>query len=492
VRGEPLDIRGKRLKRSNESATGFTSSIGFDAPIARHVIRINTAHMLTLIRGGEVKKGIGAECLKFLLEAAPETTTGQFEDIHQAIEQSAVDRLGVEKAGFLNLGKSRNDQVASAIRMELRERIILLLTSVNLLQESLLGVVKRDGRTVIPGFTHLQHAQPVTVAHHYIAYFDSIQRDCERFFQLYERVNLSPMGAAALAGTSVNIDRRLIASLLGFTGIIDNSMDAVSSRDFAVEALSSCEMLMIELSRIAEEIILWSSKEFGFVEVADDYAASSSIMPQKKNPVTAELVRAKCGSVLGSLQAVCAILKGLPYSYNLDLQEVTPHLSAGLANTQKSVEIIDATISTLKFNPQAFSKSMEGDYSTATSLANYLVKSSGLSFREAHSLVGEVVRRSVEEAIPFSQAARELPKLSKRIPPLEDETLLSILDPAGSLKSIVTAGGANPQFIPGSVERRLRLIHRNRSRLAKLEGGLKLAERSLLRSANSLLEEVRN
>ncbi|TLY17353.1 MAG: argininosuccinate lyase, partial [Thaumarchaeota archaeon] len=199
----------------NESATGFISSIGFDAPIARHVIRINTAHMLTLIRGGEVKKGIGAECLKFLLEAAPETTTGQFEDIHQAIEQSAVDRLGVEKAGFLNLGKSRNDQVASAIRMELRERIILLLTRVNLLQESLLGVVKRDGRTVIPGFTHLQHAQPVTVAHHYIAYFDSIQRDCERFFQLYERVNLSPMGAAALAGTSVNLDRRLIASLLG-------------------------------------------------------------------------------------------------------------------------------------------------------------------------------------------------------------------------------------------------------------------------------------
>ncbi|TLX99550.1 MAG: argininosuccinate lyase [Thaumarchaeota archaeon] len=464
MRGEPLDIRGKRLKRSNESATGFTSSIGFDAPIARHVIRINTAHMLTLIRGGEVKKGIGAECLKFLLEAAPETTTGQFEDIHQAIEQSAVDRLGVEKAGFLNLGKSRNDQVASAIRMELRERIILLLTRVNLLQESLLGVVKRDGRTVIPGFTHLQH----------------------------ERVNLSPMGAAALAGTSVNIDRRLIASLLGFTGIIDNSMDAVSSRDFAVEALSSCEMLMIELSRIAEEIILWSSKEFGFVEVADEYAASSSIMPQKKNPVTAELVRAKCGSVLGSLQAVCTILKGLPYSYNLDLQEVTPHLWAGLANTQRSVEIIDGTISTLIFNPKALSRSMEGDYSTATSLANYLVKSSGLSFREAHSLVGEVVRKSVEEAIPFFEAARELPNLSKKIPPLDEKTLQSILDPTALLKSIVTAGGANPQFIPGGVERRLRLVHRNRSRLAKLEGDLKLAELSLLRNANSLLGEVRN
>jgi argininosuccinate lyase len=491
VRGEPLDIRGRRLKRSNESATGFISSIGFDAPIARHVIRINVAHMLSLIRAGEVKKGIGAECLKFLLEAAPETT-GQFEDIHQAIEQSAVDRLGVEKAGFLNLGKSRNDQVATAIRMELRERVTHLLTRVNSLQEALLAVVRRDGRTVIPGFTHLQHAQPVTLAHHYIAYFDSIQRDCERLFQLYERVDLSPMGAAALAGTSVNLDRRLIASLLGFAGIIENSMDAVSSRDFAVEALSSCEMLMIELSRIAEEIILWSSKEFGFVEVADEYAASSSIMPQKKNPVTAELVRAKCGSVLGSLQAVCAILKGLPYSYNLDLQEVTPHLWEGFANTQKSVEVMDATISTLKFKPQAFSKSLEGDYSTATSLANYLVRSSGLSFREAHSLVGEVVRKSVEEAIPFAQAARELPKLKKGIPPLDDETLQNVLDPAASLKKIVTAGGANPQFIRGSLDRRLRLVHKNRSRLAKLEGGLKLAERSLLRSTNSLIEEVRN
>jgi argininosuccinate lyase len=300
------------------------------------------------------------------------------------------------------------------------------------------------------------------------------------------------MGAAALAGTSVNLDRSLIASLLGFTGIIENSMDAVSSRDFAVEALSSCEMLMIELSRVAEEIILWSSKEFGFVEVADEYAASSSIMPQKKNPVTAELVRAKCGSVLGSLQAVCAILKGLPYSYNLDLQEVTPHLWEGLANTQRSTEMMEATISTLKLNPQAFSRSMEGDYSTATSLANYLVKTSGLSFRESHSLVGEIVRKSVEEAIPFSQAARELPKLSKRILPLDEKTLQSVLDPASSLKSIVTTGGANPQFIRGSVERRLRLVHRNRSRLARLEGSLKMAERSLLRSASSLLEEVRN
>src|SRR2546428_10078912 len=211
-------------------------------------------------------------------------------------------------------------------------------------------------------------------------------------------------------------------------------------------------------------------------------------MPQKKNPVTAELVRAKCGSVLGSLLAVCAILKGLPYSYNLDLQEVTPHLWEGLTNTQKSVEMMDATISTLKFNPRAFSRSMEGDYSTATALANYLVKTSGLSFREAHSLVGEVVRKSVEEAIPFSQAAGELPKLSKRVPPLDEKTLQNILDPAGSLTSIAPAGGANPRFIPRGVARRLRLVRNNRSGLGKAGGGLEVAGNPPLTGPNALLQ----
>ncbi len=493
MRGRRLDIRGRRLKRYDDRATDFISSIEFDAPIARHVLRINTAHMLSLVRSGEVEKDVGKDCLKFLLHTAPEASFGKHaEDFHQALEQYAVDMLGVEKAGYLNLGKSRNDQVACAIRMEARERIIGLAKALTALQVSLITLVRRHGRMIIPGFTHLQHAQPVTLAHHFVAHFDAIQRDFERLMQLYERVNLSPMGAAALAGTSVNLDRRSVASLLGFEGVIENAMDAVSSRDFAVEALSCAGMVMLDMSRIAEEVILWSSKEFGFVEVSDEYAASSSIMPQKKNPVTAEVVRAKCGSVLGSLQAVCAILKGLPYSYNLDLQEVTPHVWDGLANTHRSVEMMGATLSTMKFNPRSIQESMRNDYSTATSLANYLVKSSGLSFREAHAVVGEIVRISFEKGLPFAEAAKDLPKVPGAVARLDQKTLKDLLDPAASLDAIATQGGANPRFIRESVARRLQQIKKNASSASKLERKLTAADAALLKQVISFLKEVRN
>jgi len=455
-------------------------------------MKINTAHMLSLVRSGEVKEDIGRECLMFLLELSPEAALiGDAEDVHQAVEQLAVDRLGVAKAGFLNLGKSRNDQVAAALRMEVRDRIISLLKAVTALQASVLGVVKERGRTVIPGFTHLQHAQPVTLAHHFMAYFDAFQRDFDRLFQLYARVNLSPMGAAALAGTSVRLDRNSVASLLGFSGVIENAMDAVSSRDFAIEALSSAEMVMLDLSRIAEELILWSSKEFNFVEVSDEYAASSSIMPQKKNPVTAEIVRAKCGSVLGSLQSACAIIKALPYSYNLDFQELTPHLWEGLDDTLSSVEIMQATIATLKFNLESIKDSMRDDYSTATSLANHLVKSGGLSFREAHALVGELVRRSLDEGIPFARAARNLPELSKGKAKVDEKKLQQILSATDSLKAIVTPGGANPGFIRAAVAKRQRLVRTNSSRSSNLEIGLRSSEAMLLKSVNSLVRGAR-
>jgi len=449
--------------------------------------------MLMLARSGEVKKDVGRDCLRFLLETAPENALGgQAEDVHQALEQHAVDVLGVEKAGFLNLGKSRNDQVASALRMEVRERIIGVAKALTALQSSLLALVKRDGHIIMPGYTHLQHAQPVTLAHHLVAHFDAIQRDFERLIQCYERVNLSPMGAAALAGTSVKIDRRSMAKLLGFKGVIENAMDAVSARDFAVEALSSAVMVMLDLGRIAEEIILWSSKEFGFVEVSDEFSASSSIMPQKKNPVTAEIVRAKCGSVLGSLDAVSAILKGLPYSYNLDLQEVTPHLWEGLENTHRSIEMLGATLSTLRINSGPIQVSMKDDYSTATHLANYLVTSSGLSFREAHALVGESVRMSYEKGIPFAKAAESLSKVSGAAASIDPKTLENLLNPANSLEAIATEGGANPKFTQEILAKRLNQIRKNEAQTSRLERELKLSERALLKGVSSFLKEVRN
>ncbi len=492
-----VDIRGRRLKKFNDRATEFISSVDFDAPIARHVLKINTAHMLSLVRTGEVTKAVGGQCLKFLTrEPASLHPFPGAEDIHQVIEQKAVDRLGVETAGFLNLGKSRNDQVATAVRMELRERIIAVLKSLSSLQDSIIALVRRYGRTIIPGYTHLQHAQPVTIGHHFLAHFDALQRDTDRLIQLYSRVNLSPMGGAALAGTSVAVDRRSVASLLGFHGYVENAMDAVASRDFVVEALACAEMIMLDLTRLAEELILWSTKEFGFVELSDEYAASSSIMPQKKNPVVAEIIRAKCGSVLGCLQAACAIIKGLPYSYNLDLQEMTPNLWRGLADTQSSVDVMSGMISTLRLNVHAIQNSLKDDFSTATSLANYLVKANDVSFRQAHAVVGELVRRSVEKAISFqATVSKDLPgvahDLTGKAIRVESSMLREVLDPAGALGAILTEGGSNPRFLQEAVERRRAQIRKNTSVISEIGRSLKEADQLLVRSVNSVLKGVK-
>ncbi|MDA4128053.1 MAG: argininosuccinate lyase [Thaumarchaeota archaeon] len=492
-----MDIRGRRLKRFDSGASRFYSSIGFDGPIARHVIKINTAHMISLVKAGEVERGVGEECLRFLSKETPRPRRAKgAEDIHQLIEQNAVDRLGVEIAGFLNLGKSRNDQVASAVRMELRERVIRLLEAIADLQAALLKIVRKFGRAVIPGYTHMQHAMPVTLGHHFSAYFDAFQREIDRLVQLYARVNVSPMGAAALAGTSVAVDRTAVSDFLGFAGIVENSIDAVSSRDFVVEALACSETIMLDLSRLSEEIILWSSKEFGYLEVSDEYANSSSIMPQKKNPVAAETVRAKCGSVLGSLVAVCAILKALPYTYNLDLQELTPHLWRGLDDTLASTIVTAGMVGTLKFDVRALRLSLKGDYSTATAFANYLVKAHGVSFRQAHAIVGGLVRMSVETGTPFELTiSKHLSPLSREITGkpihLAQGVLNGVLDPASSLHALSSSGSANPKFLQRGVEKRLSQLESNRSSVRRIREGLSRADALLLRNVNSVLKGVK-
>ncbi|HZW84310.1 MAG TPA: argininosuccinate lyase, partial [Nitrososphaerales archaeon] len=359
-----MDIRGPRLRKPSDEALEFTSSMAQDGRIARHVVAVNMAHMLELVASGEVDESVGGQCLKFLLRATTSIPSGsKAEDYHQQLEQDAVDALGVDTAGYLNYGKSRNDQVATALRMELRLRIVALLKAVSGLQDSILTFAKEHPSDIMPGYTHLQRAQPITVSHHMFAHFDSLQRDTERLLQLYSRVNLSPMGSAAMAGTSAKIDRRAVATALGFDGIMSNAMDGVASRDFALEALSVASMVSLNTGRLAEELILWSSAEFGFVEMDDAYAASSSIMPQKKNAVVAEMVRAKEGSVIGSLVSVFSILKALPYSYNLDLQEATPHLWRAMDDAVDSVRLISGVLKTLRFNSKAAHDAVASDAS---------------------------------------------------------------------------------------------------------------------------------
>jgi argininosuccinate lyase len=491
-----MDIRGPRLRKPSDEALAFTSSMASDGRIARHIIRVNMAHMAALVKAGIVDLTTGAKCMKFLLhasaEVAPDPTA---EDFHHQLEQNAVDALGVKTAGFLNFGKSRNDQVAAAIRMELRLQVIQALAAIAGLQSAILNLVDEHGTTLIPGYTHLQRAQPVTLAHHLFAYFDAFQRDADRLFQLYSRVNLSPMGSAAMAGSSVDVDRRFVAQALGFAGLVRNAMDAVSSRDVAVEALSCATMTMLDASRIAEELILWSTSEFGFVELDDAYSASSSIMPQKKNAVVAETVRAKAGSVIGDLVAECAILKALPYSYNLDLQEGTPHIWRAFDDTINSGHVLTGVLASVTFKPGRLREAMTDDKSTAVALANYLVEKEGISFREAHTIVGQLVRKSVKIGQPLDEvAASSLAAVSSKTGKkltIDRPTAKTLLDPKHFLGGISTEGGSNPRFIPADLKVRKDELSVNKARLAELGSSLAKSEKRLQAIASGVAREVK-
>jgi argininosuccinate lyase len=491
-----MDIRGPRLRKPSDRALEFTSSLAFDARIARHVIRVNMAHIAALVRAGEVDRKVGAKCMKFLLGTSPKAGPGvRAEDFHQLLEQEAVDVLGVKTAGYLNYGKSRNDQVATAVRMELRERVLEVLEALSELQGTMIRLVKKDGDMMFPGYTHLQRAQPVTLAHHFFAHFDALQRDAERLLALYPRVNLSPMGSAAMAGTSARVDRTYVAKYLGFDGPVRNAIDAVSSRDVAVEALACATMVMLDASRLAEELILWSSSEFGLVELDDAYAASSSIMPQKKNAVVAEVARAKTGSVLGHLVAVCAILKALPYSYNLDLQEATPHLWSALDDTSASAKVLAGALASARFDAERARRSVSDESSTAVALANYLVKNHGVSFREAHAMVGQLVRTSAEKHVPLHKvAAAQLGRLSKphgAKMALDEETAKLVLDPARFLESIATDGGSNPRLTAAGLALRTKELSRDRATASRLASNLRRSEKALQATASGLAREVK-
>ncbi|MDA4116048.1 MAG: argininosuccinate lyase [Thaumarchaeota archaeon] len=484
-------LRGSRVKRSSKKANDFTSSVSFDGPLSRHVVKVNEAHMLSLIASGEVGKEQGAACLRFLdrlpghMKVDPST-----EDVHHWLEQNAVASIGMDTAGYLNLGKSRNDQVAAALRMEDRERVLEVLHEAEGLQRSLLRVMASYGDLPIPGYTHLQRAQPTTVFHHMQSHFEALGEDVERFTQLYGRVNLSPMGAAAFAGTSVRIDRASVASWLGFDGLVNNSMFAVSSRSFVLETLSVLEILMVDLSRIAEELILWSSTEFGFVELGDEYSATSSIMPQKKNPVVAETVRAKCGSVIGEATAAFAIAKALPNAYNLDLQEITPHLWRALDDATSSVSLMAGMLASARFDAERLKKAVNEDMSTATELANELVRAHGLPFRQAHQVVGELVRVAIEEDVSLEKAAEEsLSQVAKKVTghtiKIDKARLRAVLDALKTLRLIGSAGGANPKFAK-------RQIVQNKKQIEILSNWLEGKENKLNESTNGLRHAVRS
>lgn len=386
---------GRFSEPTDRQVEAFTSSLHFDRRLFRYDIEGSVAHARMLGRQGIITKGEARAICAGLRKVLADIERGNFifrpddEDIHMAIEKALTDRIG-EAGGKLHTGRSRNDQIALDIRLYLREEIGRVLELVAELKTGFLGMAKKERGMILPGYTHLQKAQPVLLSHYLLAFWEMLARDEDRFRDCLKRVNVMPLGSAALAGTGLPIDRSYIARLLHFPAVTRNSMDAVSDRDFAAEFVFAASLTMMHLSRFCEDLILWSTDEFGYVEIADAFTTGSSIMPQKKNPDVAELIRGKTGRVYGHLISLLTILKGLPMTYNRDLQEDKEPLFDTVDTLQASLSVLAAMLRRLTFNHRRMEKGAEGGFSTATDIAEYLVLK-GVPFREAHGIVGKLV-----------------------------------------------------------------------------------------------------
>jgi argininosuccinate lyase len=392
---------GRFSEPTDRQVEAFTTSIHYDRRLYRYDIEGSIAHSKMLAKQGIISPKEARKIVSGLREILAEIETGSFpfhnddEDIHMAIEKSLIERIG-EAGGKLHTGRSRNDQVVLDIRLYLRDEIGRLLTHIASLKGAFLALAKKECGVILPGYTHLQKAQPVLLSHYLLAFWEMLDRDENRFHECLKRVNCMPLGAAALAGTGLPIDRRQVARSLGFPEVTRNSMDTVSDRDFIAEFIFDASLVMMHMSRFCEDLILWSTDEFGYVEIADAFTTGSSIMPQKKNPDVAELIRGKTGRVYGHLMAILTILKGLPMTYNRDLQEDKEPLFDAVDTVQASINVLSAMLERLTFKRDRMEAGAGGGFSTATDVAEYLVIK-GVPFREAHGIVGKLVAYCIQQ-----------------------------------------------------------------------------------------------
>lgn len=386
---------GRFTKKTDQLVEEYTASITFDKELAEEDIEGSLAHVTMLGKCGilpaddveKIKDGLLQ--VQGMIRRGELEYTIQNEDIHMNIEKTLIDLIG-PVGGKLHTGRSRNDQVATDMHLYLRKRVVEFVGLLIKLQEALLEKAKANLDTIIPGYTHLQRAQPILFAHHLMAYVSMFQRDLERLQDSYKRVDMLPLGAGALAGTTFPIDRHFVAEQLGFGRVYENSLDAVSDRDFILEFLSNASMIMMHLSRFSEEMVLWSSTEFAFIELDDAFCTGSSIMPQKKNPDVAELVRGKTGRVYGNLVGLLTVLKSLPLAYNKDMQEDKEGMFDTVRTLQGALQLFAPMVSTMKVNTERMRQAVNQDFSNATDIADYLVNK-GLPFRQAHEVIGKTV-----------------------------------------------------------------------------------------------------
>jgi argininosuccinate lyase len=441
-------IRGRFKKAADKLVNEYTASIPFDWRLYPYDIAGSIAHAKMLAKQGIISSSEAETIIGGLTAIKNELKQGKFqfrpelEDIHMHIEARLIEKVG-EVGGKLHTARSRNDQVALDLRLFAKEAISNTLFQLEELQRALITLAEANKQVIIPGYTHLQPAQPVLLAHHLLAYFEMLQRDTARFSDCLKRTDVMPLGSGALAGVAyTNIDREFLARELGFSQISQNSMDAVSDRDFILEYEAAASIGMMHLSRLAEEIILWSSAEFNFIEIDDAYATGSSLMPQKKNPDVAELARGKTGRVYGNLTALLTTMKALPLSYNKDMQEDKEGFFDTVDTLLSTLEVFAGMVKTLKVKAENTGKAIERGYILATDLADYLVKK-GEAFRTAHDIVARLVSYAMEKDKPFSQLSLvEYKKFS----PLFEKDIYSI-----SVESSIAArdvvGGTAPKQV---------------------------------------------
>jgi argininosuccinate lyase len=458
-RGKGL-IRGRFARGRLPEVEAFTASLPFDRRLYAHDIRGSIAHARMLAKVGLLKNAELQAIVAGLEQIKSEIESGRFkfeladEDIHLAIERRLIALAG-EPGRKLHTARSRNDQVALDVRLFVRDAIASVIGAIDRLRAALIALAKDHVETIMPGYTHLQRAQPVSLAHHLLAYVEMLGRDRERFDQAGARTSVMPLGAGALAGTTLRIDRRMVARELGFKTVSANSMDAVSDRDFVVDFLSASALTALHLSRLSEEIILWTSSEFGFASLPDEFSTGSSMMPQKKNPDLLELIRGKSGRVIGDLVAMLTVLKGLPLAYNSDLQEDKERIFDALDTLEPVLELMAKLLPALGFDLKRMSAAA-GGFALATDLAEYLV-SHGVAFREAHEVVGALVRETADQGKALEDVGAED---LRRHSPAFGEDAVAILTAKASLARRTIEGGP----APATVRRRLAELDRKRDK----------------------------
>ncbi|PAW76661.1 MAG: argininosuccinate lyase [Verrucomicrobia bacterium Tous-C9LFEB] len=444
---------GRFATAAAERLQRYGESVSFDWRLYKFDIAGSIAHATMLRKIGVLKTAELKAIIAGLQEIEMEILAGKFnwrqdrEDVHMNIEATLTER--VPAGAKLHTGRSRNDQVATDVRLWLKDQILSNQKAIRALQKALVKWGQRDFTTVIPGFTHLQRAQPVLLAHHLLAYVEMLQRDHDRLADAFKRTDVLPLGSGAIAGSTLPLDREFVAMLLGFSSVTQNSMDGVSDRDFIVEYCAACALLAVHLSRLSEDLILWSSAEFGFVRIGDAYTTGSSLMPQKKNPDIAELARGKTGRVVGNLMAMLTLLKGLPMTYNRDLQEDKERLFDTADTVQNTLEILAEMLGDVAVNNDACGKAAADPLLLATDLADWLVKK-GMPFRQAHHAVGSAVALAEKTNTPIDKLPiAELKKIS----PIFTPDALSVFSISKGLASRQMTGSPNPKLVKKQLER---------------------------------------